>query len=479
MIDVMIEPLRFLYTDARNGAPRIEYSDHLRCLDVKDGDGVTVATALGVFVEHHAPAGLAFRDDTIEWSGTSSDLASFERDVVDGLAGAFILITQRPLPRRIYLDPGGQLPLVYDAQTRRAACGANDLFCDEEYSERILKDRIKRLVGREGNGWISGTLTAHVGVTRLLPNHFLDLDHFSAHRYWPASDFEHYLDLADAQQEAAAAAKGYVEACSRQYATSVTLTAGFDSRLLMAASRDSRDRIEFFTILSGRRGVDQIVSERLSSTLGLRHRTVRAVEATNEEKARWDRLVSHCVREVNRTSHPTLRQAPGQVMLTGMYGETGRCRLYKHDMDTIDTKLASARFILSRLTLPLDAELLENVDQWLDPIRALPTSAILDLAFNELKFGSWAMGQAPVQKALKMSLAPLSQRKVLNAFMAVPPTVKGTAALFDGIVRGLWPEAMTIPINRTGDWRDAVAPIGKLLQPERARRFLRDRLARP
>jgi hypothetical protein len=137
-----------------------------------------------------------------------------------------------------------------------------------------------------------------------------------------------------------------------------------------------------------------------------------------------------------------------------------------------------ARFVASRLTLPAHARLLENLDAWLASLAGLPNSVILDLAFLELKFGSWGMGQHPIQNAYRLHFFPFAQRDVLESFMAVEPVGKGTDRLFRACIGALWPELLDIPVNQYGDHRDYLIVLGKLANLTRVRRFLRDRLAK-
>ena len=120
---------------------------------------------------------------------------------------------------------------------------------------------------------------------------------------------------------------------------------------------------------------------------------------------------------------------------------------------------------MSRLTIPSYPPQLANLDEWFDGVACLPNSVILDLAFLELKFGSWAMGQHPLQNALKLHFFPFSQRDVLEAFMGVSPSEKGTERLFRACIDGLWPELTEIPVNSYGDYRDYLVLLGKLTNP--------------
>jgi hypothetical protein len=404
-----------------------------------------------------------------------------ETALLPDLSGMFVFISAGTLPPRIYMDPGGSFPVVYSPEDGAAGSTAALLFDEAEYRARFRPDLHEALIGREGSGgWISGSLTAHRGVQRVLPNHYLDMSDWSARRFWPRlGDFSEWRDLEVATASAAAALRSFSAAASATFDIAVTLTAGFDSRLLMASCRSSLDRCLFFTLEAPAGEMDVHVSRRLAEQYGLNHRVMPLAHASDQQMAIWDRMVGDCMVEAPRRTHLTLRALTTcNAVFTGMYGEVGRCRLYRQDLREINAKTVDARFIVDRLTLPPHSELLESITHWRAGLEGQPSSVIMDLAFHELKFGNWAMGQRPISNSIKLNLLPFAQRPVIDAFIGVAPEQKQTDQLFWGLIRRLWPELEEVPINKYGDSRDYLGVWKKLTNPNRVRRFLRDRFAR-
>lgn len=456
----------------------LSFDERFRCCELCDVNGALFGTLIGFAYDkqHHRFLGTGQVDLPIE----IRDLATFERELIPRLAGAFVLVTHDRLPRRIYLDPGGSLPIVFSAEDRIAAASAALFLDDASYAARFDHGLYDAMIAREGGGgWISGTLTAHRGVHRLLPNHYLDLDSWAAHRYWPRpEDFQSWKRFDDAVAVITDSLRDFTGAVCKEFRVGITLTAGFDSRLMLASGRDVLSSCSFFTFTAPGSKIDVDVSKRLAERFGLGHRVIPVQEATESERVIWDRTVGDCMVEQNRLTHPTLRMVEGDVIMTGMYGELGRCRLYRQDLDEINAATINTRFVVSRLTIPSYPAQLANVDEWFDGVAGLPNSVILDLAFLELKFGSWAMGQHPLQNALKLHFFPFSQRDVLEAFMGVSPSEKGTERLFRACIDDLWPQLSEIAVNSYGDYRDYLVLLRKLTNPARVRRFLRDRLAK-
>lgn len=457
---------------------KLVFDERFRCCELHDVNGALFGTLIGFAYDKQDRRflGAGRADLPIE----IRDPATFEREVTPRLAGAFLLVTHDRLPRRIYLDPGGSLPIVFSPEDRIAAASAALFLDDASYAARFDHGLYDAMIAHEGvGGWISGTLTAHRGVHRLLPNHYLDLESWSAHRYWPRpEDFKSWKRFDDAVAVITDSLRDFTGAVCNEFRVAITLTAGFDSRLMLASARDVLSSCSFFTFTAPGSKIDVDVSKRLAERFGLRHRVIPVWEANESERSIWDRTVGDCMVEKNRVTHPTLRMVDADAIMTGMYGELGRCRLYRQDLAEINSVAIDSRFVVSRLTLPSYPPQLANLDEWFDGVAGLPNSVILDLAFLELKFGSWGMGQHPLQNALKLHFFPFSQRDVLEAFMGVSPSEKGTEHLFSACIDGLWPEISEIAVNKYGDFRDYLVLFGKLTNPARVRRFLRDRLAK-
>jgi len=450
----------------------------LRLSHIRDVNERPVAAVVGFVYSGFADAFLPAGEIKLPIAVTSLD--DLERLLLPELAGLYILLTASPFPPRVYMDHGGSFPLVYSVRDRRAASSPALLLNEDQYERRFLRTLHQQLITREGGGgWISGNLTAHDGVCRVLPNHYLDLESWKVSRFWPKSDdFKQWRPLNEATIDAAEALRKFSRAATGDFSVAVTMTAGFDSRLLLAGCRDVISNCQFFTLAAPGAELDMVVSQTLAKRFRLNHRVMPLHQASEREMAIWDRMVGDCMREAPRQTHVTLRDLVDcDAVFTGMYGEVGRCRLYRQDFERINAGQINERFVLDRLTLPPHPLLLADVANWLSELDGQPNSVVLDLAFLELKFGSWAMGQRPISNSIKLNLLPFAQRKIFEAFIGVAPAEKGTETLFWSTINLIWPELSQLPINKYGDVRDYLSIWKKLSNPNRVRRYLRDRLA--
>ncbi len=447
------------------GKLSLNLSSNLKKYFVVDSKNRTIAVVYGCILQNYIKSGVIHSENTLKSNFEIFSISDFEQFLV-GLNGSFIVETLSPLPHRLYPDAGGTIPIVFCPKTKRIASSAGMMMEPEEYNERLLRERYERLIRNDIRGaWIPGFMTAHDGVSRLLPNFFLDLSNWKMNRFWPKQDtIGTEISMEEAAQSVAADVRGYINATAAQFQKiAPTLTAGFDTRLILAGCRDVCNQCDFFTNGSPNGGLDQIVSAKISKHLNLKHNFLSPVKSTRAEQETWDFLVGHSTHETGRDYYRTLLGVQADVMLTGMYGETGRSRLYKKELDGIDKFKPDAKFIAGRISAPAnDNEVLETLNDWLETISWAPTWKILDLAFNELRFGGWAMAQAPASRGIQFTLMPFAQFSVQEAFMNVRPSEKTTSRLFQRIGVLLWPEAMEFSVNKYDDYRDRLKIFKKL-----------------
>ena len=93
---------------------------------------------------------LSVTENRVVWNGLEYDLENFHADVIGGLQGAFASIVEIGKEFRLYTDASSQIPIVYDATRRVVGCSANDIFSDEDYDRALRRDRVSKLVVREG-----------------------------------------------------------------------------------------------------------------------------------------------------------------------------------------------------------------------------------------------------------------------------------------------------------------------------------------
>lgn len=469
------------FSEMEIGGRYLYYDSRFRVFYVHDSHGSNVGVIIGFPYHQDIKSFLEMGGNGYVDLLRVENVDGLENILLPKLGGSFILLTWGCLSNRLYLDHAGSMPVVYDRRNNVVGSSAALILSDSDYEHRFNHCLYNALIKREGaGGWIPGTLTAHVDVERVLPNHYLDLNTGSVLRFWPkALTIDESMSTTCAAELIVESMSAFSQACFSSFPITQTLTAGYDSRLLLAVCRDFINEANFFTIDLGDNRLDVDISVDLSNKFGLKHKVIPVIYSNDYQKSIWDKCVGDSILEINRDIYPTLAQLDGDdFIITGMYGEIGRCRLYRQDYKDINNAAIDVDFILSRLTLPGIEEIKNNITQWFEEINDCPSSMILDLAFYELKFGSWAMGQNPIQNAMKYNIYPFALRPVMETFLRLTPLSKGTNLLFDQCIRLAWKDLTSIPVNKYGDYRDFVVPLKKIFAKNRLKRYLRDRFAK-
>ena len=120
----------------------------------------------------------------------------------------------------------------------------------------------------------SGNLTVVVlDMTPMWPNHFLELSSWKSFRHWPVN-FELKLDnnVGEAVKEIVKLIKNNLHAIGKAHLIHMSLTAGRDSRMLLACAGEILNKVVFFTFAGRRESVDSHVARILAGRFSLKNR---------------------------------------------------------------------------------------------------------------------------------------------------------------------------------------------------------------
>ncbi len=132
--------------------------------------------------------------------------------------------------------------------------------------------------------WWPGESTLYKGIRHLLPNHYLDLNTGKTGRYWPSRNLS-MLPLDVVVRRCSFLLRGLLASAANRFNLMVTLTAGWDSRLVLAASKDIRHQLSYMTLRQAGEPDDDpdiTVASKIASKLELRHQVVSAHQTVDE-----------------------------------------------------------------------------------------------------------------------------------------------------------------------------------------------------
>jgi len=349
---------------------------------------------------------------------------------------------------RVYVDPIGSLGVLYCPSQ---GIVTSSMFLIPESADTGDRTELVNVLGIPGSEAIySFGLTPRESVDYLLPNHYLDLSDWTVHRHWPAGDFDYAQDPASVVAEIAGGVRKNVRAIVRNGPVQMSLTAGRDSRMMLACSREMVGDITFVTIaLNDRMGfVDRNVAERMAHRMGLRHRLLRAGAPSTREAALWVYRTGCMVDEprgIRALGAMGMLDAT-QPYLMGIAGELGR-ESYWLERDRADTHIGPGE-LLDRKGTPRHPEILRRATKWFEELPVRNALTTLDLHQIERGLGSWhGFLMYGFPGTARFHSFPYNDRRVFEAMLRLPADYRWSQLLTRDLIASEWPELAAFPYN--------------------------------
>ncbi len=301
--------------------------------------------------------------------------------------------------------------------------------------------------------WMPGDSTLYREVQALLPNHCLDLRSGRVWRWWPSAAVPS-VDYDSALQRSEALLRGQMEAARRRWPLSISMTAGWDSRLMLALCRPAAADLHAFTLTYPHLASDSRdvrVPARLLTRLGLVHHVFKYPLTLHEGfKAVFRRNHPSAARGYCADAQALWEQYPQQRMcVNGDVAEIVKCHYRLPERS--DEQLV-AQDLADLLKMGHHPFALECLQRWLDGARrgrqpaALP---LLDLFCWEQMAGRWQATIRAEYDIVQDAFPPLNHRGLLLTMLGVDETRRSPPGfeLFHDLIRRLWPETLSEPIN--------------------------------
>jgi hypothetical protein len=320
--------------------------------------------------------------------------------------------------------------------------------------------------------WLPFGLTLRRGVRRLQANHALDLRTWTPRRHWLPPEVRDDLPTADRAMAVFEQLRSTVAAVAAAHPLSLSLTAGRDSRLVLASARDVLDRASFFTLVNdGAGSVDVVTARRLADRFGLNHTLLPVGPTTEPGLQRSLEVTGHAVGGELWRAHEALEQLdPDRVLLAGTAGEVARARTWRQGDPVTGT--VTPELLLRRLRLPALDVYLDGAQTWLAALPELPFATVLELAYIEQRLSCWAGPGHYGNRTSRFELPPFASRTLFTSALSLPVDYRYTDRLMDDVCRRVWPELLDLPFNHHTGLRRVRA------QAERVTRRLRTAVPR-
>jgi hypothetical protein len=375
--------------------------------------------------------------------------AEFETDALPDLWGRFVCLWRDGGRDFFRLDAGGLLPAVFHPDRGMIASTPTLIDALGPLPARAEVAALFDFPARRG--FLPFGLTAHEGVTRLLPNHRLDLGTWKTERVWPGPEIHAAPLLTEAEARAlvpdvAARVRGHVAGVLGDGPGRLYLSGGRDSRMVLAAARDFRDRMTCETMVN-ESGMDRHVAARVAAAAGVPLVLTPIVPSSREEVADW-------IRRAGNTLYDPVTELAATARLNDrrMHVLTGTCAEIARASNWWEEDLAAPALgldvLLNRLRLP-DAPVVRNAAlAWLAGLPPMDATMALDMAKIEQIHGCWAAVSVYGHMTAWPSLSPFANQRIYGTALRLPKDYKFGQGFYADFMASAWPELLEVPVNR-------------------------------
>ncbi len=450
----------------------IQHHPLLPVHDIVDAEGNCIGKIIGWSVTESG----SLISETQRWPITEEFSQEQIESCIYSHGGRFIVLLVTPQFRRIYLDPGGMLSMVYARDGDLAGSTITALAWDNP-NHPIWRGQPDYLPQSRPNQYLPAGLTADPKISRLLPNHYLDLVTWKPVRHYPNNHCEPLSETNadEGYRECADIVERHINAFAQHYKPLyITLTAGSDSRVMLACAKQAIERIEFITFdLRSRKKyrtesyADFIIARQITAKFGINHRILGVERPSRELKNEYLLRIGYAGNAGKARNflsacrqHLDLKGA----WATGHAGAVGSGYYWRGIRS--DSEHLDATLLLKRLGLPLAPRFISAMEQWLADFPAEPATTVLDYLFIEQRVGCWAgphqYGTAPFAAIF----CPFNHRDLFDLAHSLKRVHLRKNDLCRGIVPLVWPALNNLPIN------NYPGPLGWASQSESALKAL-------
>ena len=502
IISPPFEPSRLAFRRQFIVAPeRVEPAPEWRVHDIRPGLVASCHPDLEVHLAHTAGGGLLFL------FGFWVDPANPERGCAGILRSIAAAASDPEDVVRSTLSLGGRWALIHSwaggTHILNDACGLRTVFHHRDADGvvrcasqpellrqvvdlRLLDDPdLERLRAAPQfallEGATFGPATPYRGVWQLPANHRLDLHSGIAERFFPREPLSP-RSVEEVAREAGGMLRGSVVAMALRGRTMMPVTAGWDSRVLLAASRPVSGSIRYYVHRAHRKAwdVDIRVPRALMRRLGLPFHVNRTGEHPPDDFTRQLRrnVTSARVLSKTRNIYFHYRHSQGFTNLNGNGGEVGRQYFRKVAGSHPHPNRLTSEDLAGIVGFPRQPFVVEALEDWRVGVQASPGAAsldLLDLLYWEQRMWKWG-AQFPAEQDIAVEeFSPFNNRALLLLLLSTPelPRRAPDYPLYTRMIESLWPECLAEPINPVGPaehlvgWARRLLPSGAKVRVKR------------
>jgi hypothetical protein len=294
-----------------------------------------------------------------------------------------------------------------------------------------------------------GDSTYFDDIKQLMPNHYFDVTANRIVRFWPSQKIER-LSLEEATQRCSVMVKGYMESIYKRYKLMLPVTSGYDSRLLMAATKDYRSDVFYYinkAANQSKEGRDIRIPDELFKSLGMEFNHVilpKKIDSTFEKiyfennPLASKEFLPHVFNYYQNFSDRI--NLPGNISSTP-FG-INNLREQTVSMDKINRYYGIQQYSYAR----------DYFEKWMAECHELCRAVglnVMNLYYWEEKMPNWGAQIALDKDIAQDEISPFNSRLLIETIFSVPLKYRNIPdkILHRKIIQNLWPDLLNVSFN--------------------------------
>ncbi len=367
-------------------------------------------------------------------------------------AGRWILVGNR----QIHLDASGLLGCFYgkDVNGQIWASSSPALLTQILFPNQAPTIDSRRLSYEVGISWYTPPRSRFEGISRLLPSQVLDLElgRVRPRPLMPKICLERDYDeiIRQIQQILVTSLQRLAKISPELW---LGLTAGYDSRLMLALSKVAQIQVNPFTRITARMSIaDKLLPPQLADACGYCHRFLHRKERFPERQALVD---DHSGEHISAgDAEPFICGDRDNLKGIGFGGHgfavaSGFAQLYKLP-ETLDNAGKGAKEIANLFQELLDSSATAGLQEWLMWILAHPEPHLnwRDRFFIEQRQAGWLSSKEQVYDLVDLVRFPILNCALLNSLLlSIPVEQRLNSQIQTALLDRISPNLMSYPFN--------------------------------
>jgi hypothetical protein len=378
-------------------------------------------------------------------------------------AGSYVIIGKIKNEFNIWSDARATQEIYYCTNSNQIVCGSQPNLIARFSNPVIEKTKDSLVLDFYENylfdsRWV-GIETCFENIRHLLPNHYLNIHDRRPYRYWPNSRIE-LLSIQEAVSKSCKYLKGIMKSIVHRYSVMMAVTAGTDSRTLLAASREVLDNIYCFV---NNRGLgyfnpDIEIPNKIFKDIGKKFHVHDVPEDVDDE---FRKIYLNNTFLANERLLPSIynvfyRGYQDKILILGV-GEIGRT------FYGLQPKKLNSHRMASKLGYSDCPYVIDQFDKYISEMLPIANSFGINamiILYWEQRLGNWGAVRNSESKIAIEKIDPFNSHLLNEIFLGVNEKYKNyqesLCILFKEMIKSMWPELLEYPVNPSISLRDRI-----------------------